>query len=396
MDPNHDDALAGARLAVDGPALEFGDGVADDVGSHLVDRGWESALVVSDAGVAGAGVLEHVTDGLPLDTTRYEATTEPSTADFADLPSGPFDGVLAVGGGSVLDTAKVAALLLAHGGDPDDYLGEGAVPGPVEPVVAVPTTSGTGSQATQTAVLTHEGVKRGISDEALRPDRAVVDPMLTVGLPPDVTATAGFDAFVHALESLIARDYRWVPARPITYQGANPVSRVLSRRALSFVAPALERAVHDGDDLDARRRMSLGAHLAGQAFSVAGLGAVHALASAVGGMTGRPHGECLAAAIRPGLEYNRPVRREAYATIARSLGVTTDPEPNAACEALVAECVRLADAVGLPTDLTGLGLGVEDIDDIVENVLVQERRLKTNPRRVEADLADVLEATVAW
>lgn len=393
MDPYPAERLAGTRLAFDGPALEFGDGVAADVGDQLDRRGWDRALLVTDPGVAEAGVLETVTDGLAIDTTRYDATTEPSTGDFAELPEGPFDGVLAVGGGSVLDTAKVAALLLAQGGEPADYLGEGAVPGPVRPVVAVPTTSGTGSQATQTAVVTHDGVKRGISDEALRPSLAVVDPTLTIRLPASVTATSGFDAFVHALESLTARDYRWVPDRPIAYQGANPVSRALSRRALSLVTSSLERAVHDGADRDARRRMSLGAHLAGQAFSVAGLGAVHALASAVGGMTGRTHGECLAASIRPGLEYNRPVRREAYAALARSLGIA-DGGATEATDALIAECVRLADAVGLPTDMADLGLDSGDIDELVENVLVQERRLKTNPRRVDAALGDVLMATM--
>lgn len=397
METDATDPLSGTRLRFDGPELAYGDGVSRDVGDVLDRRGWDSVLLVTDLGVDEAGVLAAVTDGIDVDPTRYDATTEPATDDFADLPAGPFDGIIAVGGGSVLDSAKMASVLLSHGGHPSDYLGEGTVPGPVRPVVAVPTTSGTGSQATQTAVLTHEGVKRGMSDEALRPELAVVDPVLTVGLPSDVTATSGYDAFVHALESLTARDYRWVPDRPITYQGANPISRSLSSRALALVACGLERAVHDGEDLDARRRMSLGAHLAGQAFSVAGLGAIHALASAVGGMTGRTHGACLAACLRSGLAYNRPVRREAYAATARSLGVARDGDGTEdAATALVEECVRLADSVGLPTTLADLGLGLDDVDAIVENVLVQERRLKTNPRRVEADLGDVIEATGGW
>lgn len=388
------DTVPGSKIVADGPTLRFGDGVAGDLGNFLDRRGFESILLVTDAGVDTAGVLKSVISPLSHDLTRYDATTEPGIDDFQNIPAGSFDCVLAVGGGSVLDTAKVLSLLLAHGGSPANYLGEGRVPGPVRPVVAVPTTSGTGSQATQTAVLTHDGVKRGISDEALRPVAAVVDPALTLGLPSEVTARSGFDAFVHALESLLARDHRWVSDRPIAYQGANPISRPLSEQALGLVHGALERATFDGDDREARRRMSLGSHLAGWAFSLAGLGAVHALASAVGGMTGRPHGVCLAASIRAGLAYNRPVRRDRYAEIARTLDLAGPTDgPADAADALVSESVRLADSVGLPTSFADLGLEIDDVDAIVENVLVQTRRLATNPRRVDDSLADTLKET---
>jgi alcohol dehydrogenase class IV len=199
------------------------------------------------------------------------------------------------------------------------------------------------------------------------------------------------DAFVHALESLNARDYRWVPERPITYQGANPVSRPLSQRALRLVSGTLERAAFDGTDREARRAMSLGAHLAGVAFSNAGLGVVHALASTIGGMTDRPHGECLAAAFRVGLEYNRPVREAEYAEIAGDLGLvaagTTDA---AAVDALIEEGQRLAAAVGLPDSLSAVGFDSSDLDAMVENTLVQERRLVTNPRQVTDDIEDHL------
>ncbi|MFC7008348.1 iron-containing alcohol dehydrogenase [Halalkalicoccus salilacus] len=316
--------------------------------------------------------------------TTYYAPTEPATADFEDLPTGSIDGIIALGGGSCIDTAKLAAVVLAHGGRPADYLGVDRVPGPIAPLVAIPTTSGTGSQATQTAVVTHDGVKRGVSDERLRPDVALVDPELTYGLPRAVTARSGFDAFVHALESLLARDYRWVDPRPITYQGANPVSRALAWRALTLVHGSLERAVFDGRNRDARRAMSLGSHLAGMAFSASGLGAVHALASTLGGLTDRPHGACLAASIRPGLYYNLPVRREQYAAIAGALGVGTDPF------SLLEECDRLRETIGLPGSFTEFDLSEEDVDAIVENTLLQERRLATNPREVTADLREVL------
>jgi alcohol dehydrogenase class IV len=164
--------------------------------------------VVSDAGVESAGIFDQVLEPLDRKPIRYEAAMEPSTDDFKILPSAAVDDVVAIGSGSCLDTAKVTAAVLAHDIDPAACLGVDAIPGPVAPLVAVPTTSGTGSQATQTAVVSRDGVKRGISDERLRPSVALVDPTLTFDLPWAVTARSGFDALVHALESLTARDYR--------------------------------------------------------------------------------------------------------------------------------------------------------------------------------------------
>ncbi len=382
-------AVAGSSLRLRVPETRFGDGAVERLPAALDETGVERPLVVTDAGVAEAGVLDAALAAHDGPTERFDAPTEPSTDDLtADALPDDADGVVAVGGGSVLDTAKLAALLLTHGGTPADYLGVDAVPGPVVPLVAVPTTSGTGSQSTQTAVVHHDGVKRGVSDEHLRPARAVVDPTLTFGLPRRVTARSGFDAFVHALESLTARDHRWVPERAITYQGANPVTRPLSRRALSLVGGSLERATMDGGDRAARRALSLGSHLAGLAFSNAGLGVVHALASAVGGMTGAAHGDCLAACVEPGLRYNLPVRRDAYAAVADHLGVGSTAED------LVAEAVRLRDALALPTSIADLGLDRGDAAAVVENTLVQERRLATTPRLPDEDGAD-LQAAVA-
>ncbi|MFB6167526.1 MAG: iron-containing alcohol dehydrogenase [Haloferacaceae archaeon] len=381
--------VAGSALHLRVPEFRFGDGVVDRLPTVLDEVGTETPLVVTDPGVDAAGVLDAALAAAAGRHERLDAPTEPSTDDLTpgSLPDG-VDGVLAVGGGSVLDTAKLAALLLAHGGSPGDYLGTGRVPGPVAPLVAVPTTSGTGSQSTQTAVVHHQGVKRGVSDERLRPDRAVVDPTLTFDLPRPVTARSGFDAFVHSLESLTARDHRWISERAITYQGANPVTRPLSRRALSLVHGSLERATMDGDDRAARRALSLGSHLAGLAFSNAGLGVVHALASAVGGMTDAPHGDCLAACAAPGLRYNLPVRRDQYAAVAADLGV------GSTAEGLVDEVLRLRDALALPDSIAALGLERGDAGEIVENTLVQTRRLVTTPRVPDEDGAD-LEAAVA-
>ena len=367
--------------------VRFGEGIATAVDDVFARAEVTNPLLITDEGVEDAGVLDSILESIDGDSTIHYATTEPSTDDFEDLPTEFTDGVVAVGGGSCMDTAKVVATLLAHDGRAADYLGVDAVPGPVAPLVAIPTTSGTGSQATQTAVVTHDGIKRGTSDESLRPDYALVDPTLTYGLPAGVTARSGFDAFVHALESLTARDHQWIEPRPITYQGANPVSQALAREALMQVHGAIERATFDGADRDARRAMSVGSHLAGVAFSVSGLGIIHALASTLGGLVDAPHGACLAAAIKAGLTYNLPVRREEYASVARLLEVADDgASDQAAAVALIDECDRLRRSLGLPTGMTDLGLGRDDVDTIVENTLVQERRLPTNPRAAGEDL----------
>ncbi|SNR31195.1 iron-containing alcohol dehydrogenase [Halorubrum vacuolatum] len=383
---HHGGRIGGDAFTFTTPHVRFGDGVARAIDDVLARAEVQNPLVVTDEGVEAAGVLDPVLESITGDPLVHYATTEPSTADFDALPTDAADGVVAVGGGSCLDTAKVVATLLAHGGDAAEYLGVDTVPGRVAPLVAIPTTSGTGSQATQTAVLTHDGIKRGVSDEYLRPDYALVDPTLTFGLPASVTARSGFDAFVHALESLTARDHRWIDPRPITYQGANPVSRSLAREALVQVHGAIERATFDGDDRDARRAMSLGSHLAGTAFSASGLGIVHALASALGGLVDAPHGDCLAASITAGLTYNLPVRRDAYASVARLLDLDDPASTRNGASALVDECDRLRRSLGLPTGMDDLGFDRADVDEIVANTLVQERRLPTNPRRAGDDL----------
>jgi alcohol dehydrogenase class IV len=374
-----DGTTLGARMV----RFRFGDGVLADLPEVLDEFGVERPVLITDEGIEAAGILDRVLDELDRSVEVHYATTEPSTADFEDLPADA-DGFLAVGGGSCIDTAKLAAALAAHRGSAREYLGVDRVPGPIAPLLAVPTTSGTGSQATRTAVLTHDGVKRGASDECLRPDIALVDPTLTFDLPPEQPARSGFDAFVHALESLLVRDYRAVPERAITYQGANPVSRSLANRALALVHGSLEWVVASGDPA-ARRELSLGSHLAGAAFSLSGLGAVHALASTLGGLTDRPHGTCLAASIRVGLEFNRPEREAEYAEVARSLGVNEQAgrnDPATGAEDLLAECDRLRSAIGLPGSFTAVGLGRSDTDEIIANTLLQERRLATNPRAV--------------
>lgn len=367
----------------------FGENSHLELASKLERLGVERPLVISDSGVRDAGILQKIEDRIQIADCVDEylihlAGTEPSVDEFENLPTSQIDFVVAVGGGSVLDTAKVASILLTHGGHPRDYLYVDKVPGPTLPLIAIPTTSGTGSQTTQTAVITVDNIKRGISDEYIRPDLALVDPTFTYDLPTTITAHSGYDAFMHAVESYLAKDHAWVPDREITYQGASCISRSRSAAALKLIYESIEQSVLVSSNRDACRRLSLGSHLAGTAFTISGLGMVHALASSLGGLKDIPHGKCLSASTKAGLHYNLPTRKERYCEIADILGIEANDSTSQA-EAFIDECIRVADQIGLPTSIANVGFDESDVETIVANTLEQERRLKTNPRDPHAD-----------
>jgi len=273
-----------------------------------------------------------------------------------------------------------------------DYVGEGSVPGPVIPVVCIPTTSGTGSQNTQTSVFAIDGVKRGFSSEYIRPVFSIVDPQLTMNLSPVVTRNAGYDALMHAIESFLARPHPQVPDRPILYQGSNPFSRGLALEAFRLVWTHFPQAVSHGDDREAREGMSMGSHLAGIAFSHSGLGLVHALASSLGGMIDEPHGVCLAACTNMGLGYNLKACEQDYTVLGGIMeekntpGCTRVPPEN-----LILNLQKLIHELDLPSRPSELGIGKEDAQKLVNNTLIQTRRTKTNPRSLDDQLLSFIE-----
>ena len=377
------------RLSIVSTDTVFGENSHSELTSHMERVDAERPLLISDAGVRDAGILQKITRRVRMtdsveDSTLHLAGTEPSVDEFDGLPTSRIDSIVAVGGGSVLDTAKVASILMTHGGHPREYLYVDEVPGPTLPLIAIPTTSGTGSQTTQTAVITVDGIKRGISDEYIRPDLALVDPTFTYDLPAGITARSGYDALMHAVESYLAKEHAWVPDRTITYQGASRVSRARSATALELIHDSLEHSVLAGSNREARRQLSLGSHLAGAAFTISGLGMVHALASSLGGLKDVPHGMCLAASTEAGLQYNRPTRNGGYCEILDIFGIGGHDNGSQA-DALIDECTRIADQIGLPTSIADLGFDESDVDTIVDNTLEQERRVKTNPRDPDAD-----------
>ena len=412
------------------PALKFGVGAAIEVGYDVRQLGVRRCLVVTDPGVAATGGPERVAEGLRAAGVRAEVWdgvhVEPTDASMraaveAARASGPWDGVVAVGGGSSIDTAKVVALLTSNEGDLLDYvnapIGGGRAPDhPLVPLVAVPTTTGTGSESTTIAVLDvlAAKVKTGISHARLRPVLAVVDPLLTLTQPPLVTAASGLDVLCHALESYTARPYTDHPRKQaherVPYCGANPVSDLWAERALGLLAGALRRAVADGGDLAARTDLALAATFAGMGFGNAGVHVPHANAYPIAGRVRDyrpvgypdaeplvPHGIAVALTAPEAFRFTfaaDPGRHVRAAELLAPGGMGTATGrglPDDDRERLPAVLTALLRDVGLPNGLAAVGYGEGDVDDLVSGAMQQQRLLATAPLPVhEEDVAGIL------
>jgi hydroxyacid-oxoacid transhydrogenase len=401
------------------PALKFGPGSAAEIGHDLRRTGARRVLLVTDPGVAATGhparIAEQVT-AYGLSVTTYDgARVEPTDASLADAiefarDAGPFDAILAVGGGSSIDTAKAVNLLTTNPGELMDYInapvGKAQAPTlPLLPLVAVPTTTGTGSESTTICVLDVLSlhVKTGISHPALRPTMAVVDPTLTLTQPTMVTAAAGMDILCHALESYTARWYADFDAkRPeerVPYCGANPIADLWSEKALSLLAGAFRRAVHHGDDHQAREQMALAATFAGLGFGNAGVHIPHANAYPIAGRVHDyrpagypdeepmvPHGMAVALTAPEAFRFTFDAVPERHLRAARLL----DPGAGDGPDALPTVIAALMRDVGLPSGLAEIGYGEADVPDLVGGALQQQRLLATAPRSpTEEDLAAV-------
>jgi alcohol dehydrogenase len=338
------------------------------------------------AALTSAGVEVHVhTDVLPeLPVESLQASADAARALAPDV-------VVGYGGGSALDASKLVALLLAHGGVLPDYYGENAVPGPVLPLVAVPTTAGTGSEVTPVAVIadsTRE-LKVRISSPHLIPVAAIVDPELSAGAPPAVTAYAGIDALVHAVESYTARplDVGWREVPPV-FIGRNALAETLSLEAVRLIGGALETAVTNPDPAS-REAMARGSLLAGMAFGPTGTHLSHALQYPIGAMTHTPHGLGTGLMLPYVLAACAPAVPERLAAVGAALGVGADPR--AAIERIAAICA----GIGLPGSLRELGVERAELPRIAELGLASARLVRIAP--VDADLplmTRILEA--AW
>lgn len=407
------------------PSLKFGRGASAEIGYELAQRGARRVLLVTDPRIAETGHPQRIAEqigALGIAVTTYagvhvEPTDESFTAavEFA-RGAGPFDAVVAVGGGSSIDTAKAVNLLTTNPGELMDYVNApvGKALAPVNqllPLIAVPTTTGTGAESTTVCVLDvlAQQVKTGISHAALRPTLAVVDPALTVSQPAMVTASAGMDILCHALESYTGRPYTAFdakrPEQRVPYCGANPVADMWSERALGLLASSFRQAVRDGSDELAREQMALAATMAGLGFGNAGVHIPHANAYPIAGRVrdytppGYPEGEPLIPhGMSVALTASEAFRFSYAADPERHLRAAALLDPAAAdrsaggegADVLPGVLDRLMADIGIPGGLAEVGYQDADVDDLVEGALKQERLLSIAPVRPSAeDLAGI-------
>jgi alcohol dehydrogenase len=371
----------------------FGPGMAEATGRVAAGHG-RRVLVITDPVIAGTPGFATVLDALrDLDATVFSGAVVdvPHTAVDAAFALGRSvspDVIVAVGGGSVIDLAKVTALLLAHGGPLENYYAVQSVPGPVVPLIALPTTAGTGSEATPVSVITDPAteMKIGVASPFLIPRHAICDPRLSVGAPPLVTAHSGIDALSHAIEAYMAAREQpsvdLVLGRPQI--GKNLLSDALALEAAGHIFRNLGRAVADGSDLEARTGMLYGSLLAGIAFGNSGVGAAHALQFAVGALTHTAHGLGTGLLLPYVMEFNRPARPAEIAALSALMGGDAVERVHA-----------LGLQVGLPASLSEIGVGEEDLRGMAEASVGIKRLIDNSPRPIDVDdLEAILEA--AW
>jgi alcohol dehydrogenase class IV len=336
---------------------------------------------LSEAGVS----VEQFTGGEPEPSMR--AAYHAITAGRAFRP----DAVLGLGGGSNMDLAKVTATVLTHGGTLSMYVGDGKIPGPILPVLCLPTTAGTGSEMSAAAVVTdtENQMKVGILSNHLRPRVALVDPLLTLTCPPKVTADCGIDALTHAIEAFTAVDNAHFPLPPgerSVYQGKHPFGDMLAEKAISLIGKHLRTAVADGSNEEAREGMALGATLAGMAFSNVGVAVVHALEYPIGGATHCSHGAGNGLLLPYVMRYNLPGREREFARIAELLGESTAGlSLAAAAEKAIAAVEKLRADIGIPLRLSQLGVTESQLRAFAEKAFAVKRILRVNPREVTLD-----------
>jgi alcohol dehydrogenase class IV len=298
-----------------------------------------------------------------------------------------------------MDLAKITATVLAHGKTCRDWAGDNVIPGPVLPLVCIPTTAGTGSEVSAASVLSDPEAKTkfGILSNYLRPRVALVDPLLTVSCPAKVTADSGIDALTHAIEAYTAVDNETFPlpqGERSVYQGRHPMGDLVAERAIELCGKFLRRAVHAPQDLEAREAMALAATLGGMAFSNVGVAVVHALEYPIGGATHCSHGAGNGLLLPYVMQFNKPARVAQLARIARLLGEdTTGLSVDAAAGVAIAAVARLRDDIGVPARLSQLGLTREQLPALAEKAFAVKRILRVNPRTVTlADMLGILEA----
>lgn len=364
-----------------------GAGVVDSLGQTMEDMGLKKCFLVTDKVLKKAGLVDRVIKALKEADVRVvgifdevlpnsEVSLVEKGASLA-MEAGP-DFLLALGGGSNIDTAKAINIILSNGGSLLDYEGFGLLSSPLAPLVAVPTTAGTGSEVTQFAVIKDDSRQAKLSflSPYLVPRVAVLDPEMTVGMPPQLTASTGLDALTHAVEAHVS-------------SASNPMASGLALEAARIIFQNLPVAVSRGGDLEARHAMLVASAMAGMAFSSAMVGIVHAMSHACGGLYGVPHGLANAILLPFGMEYNIPSSASRLAEIARAAGVNVSGLTAEEGAARAVEAVRdLCAGCGIDQKLRDTGVPAEGLSDVAELAAV-DGAIFNNPNPAEPE--DILE-----
>jgi alcohol dehydrogenase class IV len=375
--------------------LIVGTGALSRLEEKVRELGANTVLVITDRGVRQVGLTAVVEAplrraGLAVDVFD-DVMPEPPFENLLDLlgkaKGKAYDLVIGIGGGSAMDIAKVLAVLLTNGDtDVYDMIGIERVNRPGIPFILIPTTAGTGSEVTYNAIFTdtRDQVKKGIVSKHLLPKVAIVDPALTLSLPPAVTAATGMDALVHAVESYTALR-------------ASDLTDGIALHAIRLISRHLRTAVHNGQNLEARENMAVGSLMAGISLANAGVGAVHALAYPLGGRFKVPHGVANSLLLPYVMRYNVVADLPKFAEVARAMGEPVEGlSLRDAAERTVQALARLARDIGIPSSLKDVGVTERDIPSLAEEAGKIDRLLNNNPRRLTLqDIEDIYRAAYA-
>jgi alcohol dehydrogenase len=354
--------------------IEYGVGATGKLAESVKELESQKVLIVTDKGVEACGLLTALTDQLAAARLEFDifSDVEPNpkdrnvTAGAQKAQSLQADCLVAVGGGSPIDCAKSIAVLATHGGNIRDYEGRDKISGKVLPLIAIPTTAGTGSEVTFSSVITDtaEGFKFTVKHSTLAPRIALLDPQMTLTMPPGLTAATGMDALTHAIEGYTANV-------------SEPLADAVALYAIELVAKYLKAAVLEGSNVEARAGMLVGSLLAGIAFSHSDVGSVHCIAEALGGKYDTAHGVCNAVILPAVMEYNMDYCMERYARIALAMGIRSDSTEEGA-RRVVDAVKQLAVDVNLPS-FASFGVKPEDVEELAVKSFVNGSNVD-NPR----------------
>lgn len=369
--------------------LITGDGATSELRNEAARLGITKPFIVTDYIIQQTGMLDQIQENLEGLTIGVFLGVKPEPEFYVVeecrqmFREGGYDGLIAIGGGSAIDTAKAVSAYAKYEGALTDLVGTDRVEEKGYPLIAIPTTAGTGSEVTNISILSDkkEQVKKGVVSDYLLPDVAIVSPEMTLTMPAGVTAASGIDALVHAIEAYISVH-------------ASPITDALAIGAMKMIAVNLPKAYANPSNVEAREQMATASLMAGMAFGNAGVGAVHALAYPLGGRFNIPHGVSNALLLPYVMEWNKIACLERFRDVAEALGEKVDgATDNEAAEKAIQAMKRLCKAVRIPDSLKAFGIEESDLNGMAEDASKIDRLLKNNPRLLhKADILEIYQA----